>query len=87
MFYVSTDIIVGSSNLGDTYDFETSQQVLDWIALNIDLSANSIQKNRFAITFQSSFYSNSCASILCPNETEADFIYQNLITAKNDLQK
>lgn len=87
MFYVSTDIIVGSSNIGDTYEFETSQQVLDWVALNIDLSINSIQKRASIISLSASLYSNCHASILSPNQTEADLIYNNLIATKNDLQK
>lgn len=87
MFYVSTDIIVGSSNIGDTYEFETSQQVLDWATCNIDLSINSIQKRASIISLRESLYSNWHASILSPNQTEADFIYNNLIATKNDLQK
>jgi hypothetical protein len=82
MIFISTDIIVGSNNLGDFYEFDTFESAFLWVSQNLHIEAFSISLSKFGISLVSNLYSNHSAFISFLDQSDLSPFYEKLLTFK-----
>lgn len=82
MIFISTDILVGSNNLGDFYEFDTFESAFLWISQNLNLETFSISLSKFGILLVSNLYLNNSAFISFLDQSNLTPFYEKLLTFK-----
>ena len=83
MISISSDIIVGSNNLGSNHDFQTFEEALNWIKINIDLNFYTLIVSSFFIILKSDLKPNTTFSVFFHNVNEKSLFYQAILSLKS----
>ena len=84
MISVSTDIIVGSNNLGTSFVVDDVIQAAEWIDRNVDIRFYDIKANGNIVSVNLYNAPNQYATALTDNVTDAIALEQLLLQIKDD---